>query len=98
MMLLAASALRVAAEHVEVLYVELLILLKGPWSCMAFVWSWVSTPRLYRMAADVGLLAFHPHFLCGWYGFDLLETAVLAAGKIQCLLLILAAVGSVSEG
>ncbi|GMH30416.1 hypothetical protein Nepgr_032259 [Nepenthes gracilis] len=29
---------------------------------------------------------------------DLLETAVLAAGKIQCLLLILAAVGSVFEG
>ncbi|GMH24805.1 hypothetical protein Nepgr_026648 [Nepenthes gracilis] len=73
MMLLAASALSVAAEHVE-------------------------TPGLYRMAADVGLLAFHPHFLCGWHGFDLLETAVLAAGKIQCLLLILAAVGSVSEG
>ncbi|GMH28204.1 hypothetical protein Nepgr_030047 [Nepenthes gracilis] len=58
----------------------------------------MQTPGLYRMAADVGLLAFHPHFLCGWHGFDLLETAVLATGKIQCLLLILAAVGSVSEG
>ncbi|GMH29475.1 hypothetical protein Nepgr_031318 [Nepenthes gracilis] len=61
-------------------------------------WDYSQTPGLYRIAADVGLLAFHPHFLCGWHGFDLLETAVLAAGKIQCLLLILAAVGSVTEG
>ncbi|GMH13959.1 hypothetical protein Nepgr_015800 [Nepenthes gracilis] len=42
LMLLAATALSVDAAHVDVLYIELLILLKGPWSCMAFVWSWVS--------------------------------------------------------
>ncbi|GMH04723.1 hypothetical protein Nepgr_006563 [Nepenthes gracilis] len=44
---------------------------------------------VHAEGGDVGLLAFHPHFKCGWHGFDLLETAVLALEKYNACLLIL---------